>query len=1585
MSLPTVSSKNINVLITGLGPFGQWRHNAGWSAISPLHNTYLDPWSPPLSEGQPAIPGDPPTLHGTDDLPRIHIQTLQIPMHYPAVLDIIPRLHGHEPASPYANPWLDPKGAQDRFAGDGRAYPAGYSVRHPIDGWDVILHVGVGSAGKMTVETRARKAGYKGRDTDGNFPPPLPQNRDDSSVASSSASSSTSSSVLSRASSMRFSDRQRSLWSVSSDTSSLSRTTQGSTSPELGCSPAAGLEPPSLSLPASQSNGSERQLRKRVLPSWMKKEIKPVLPRVGDKADLEQQLRPPDDVESELTETQRARKRLRSYKKFLERHPRGMAFERPFLEKRPAGGFDEGYEEFGDVEDADIDTDLLVEWLTQMSYQNVFESQDGGGWLCEFILYCSLCESRRPNPFLGRASQVIDGSTWGEQAAQGAKVLFIHCPPVGEPLSVKEIRAAVRATVWWFKARESNTTLAISRTIVRARPSQGQILGTADALAGEAPYVGIMPADDFSDDDMFDGITEEDLQLAEFQASQQLQRIPPKAQTSARPSAAPQNPYQRHIQQAQGRAVAAPKTAAAAGTYKENGRAPMPSVVPAKRPAPAAEAQRHAPRRASPGLGIGSLQPALGRLPGTKRVQPPFKPPFKKPKTEPMPNQVPPPLPPPLPQRGGANDHKRGTFNDPIDDIDDDDEFWANVDVEAEELIATQQVRSGPAARSEYSASPEKQQPAPVKTSAHAPQPDRMRSRVEDEESRRIAAEEAAAREKAEEEAQKLKKQLQELQMQLWTKQGEDKMLRQRLQKAEADKSSLEKEKERMRVAHQEEVRKVNSQKDEDMKRMHDIAQFRAMEAETSRRTPQWPMRRPGSVHRSGSQFRTPQIVGLKTPTKSAEKRKQANDRILSQDSPTRRANANAMTKPLPPVFPGFDNSFIVPALPRNKGKAPAAAPTSSMRREQVIVPETPKQVESMAFDDYAFEPLADALSSPARASRMQTPKTSPRRANAAEPIAPHVTAAPATTPAAWKLWARQVYAVRCSNFVGDILSFGGPLPTPVSSLPRSQLLSARVEPAPTIPAHPLVIHRLIDLRIPEEAHPQVKHLWDRAMERLLEVCSDAGRNLTESFFVHPNPESAESSSNVVDEAERIFWSYQEQIDEAMLHVLQSLAALLRILACILMRLCMLDAVQDVLLLLSRMMLTSRNFVHAVLLPESPLRQLAMTLDDFSDEKTSQDFRIVALLQPPLFPKMLIEIVRKTYAAPLRTSHQPSAPAPKVPQVVGKGKGKQRSSDEGEEDEVWDMGDASREECLAAVASCLQCLSLSDPQARSGLITFIEEPGMVMTYIHPKSSPDLQEAMLQILLPFAAAQYEWMNVLACDFPADLPGYSKPMRDRMTTPLVDVLGKELGDGHRDWSWEDNHRLHCSAIIFFSQLLIYNGDSARTFLGDSKQLLAAVIRTIHRDSTAMWLQADLVDKTDDQELGRAADRICMNLQFLCLLCVTPTSPIDLAARMRDFEARSELFKGLRQLFNVSFGRISCIASPDYLNQPERDDFVAVRSKLDQAYALANDILDRVLSPDEVIQLYQQMGAIVEEPEDGADDETQTQDEEDMPDMA
>ncbi|KAK0545065.1 hypothetical protein OC845_005294 [Tilletia horrida] len=1067
--------------------------------------------------------------------------------------------------------------------------------------------------------------------------------------------------------------------------------------------------------------------------------------------------------------------------------------------------------------------------------------------------------------------------------------------------------------------------------------------------------------DFFDDDDLWDSITEEDLVKAEFQATQQLKgkHDGQSSRSSAAhqaPTRAPQIPPQRNQNHEQQQYLRHPPP-----LQQHNHRSHISNNSPYSAQRPQSHRLETPPARAVPGPSHMLGQSVLGRMPGVKRAPPPetFKPPFKKPKIEPGTT----PQPTSSQQRQQhQHEQQRAQLR------------TSNQGLRPSALISPEKPQAGFRQNGVHAAVPAIP-PSPPTARLPSQVPSQRHSQLNDQffasqaVNERHTGKDFQALALAEEEKARLLEQLEQVQSQLWAKQGEDKMLRQKLVKAEQAKITAEREADDMRKKHQEELRKVTSQKDEDLKRMHDEAQFR--------------------------------IAGLRTPTKSAERRRQESDRrILSQDSPTRKARVEQKAMPagensdsesfsslmvlnlrfIATAFPSFDNSFVVPALPRSKIKGQTPAPS----RGKIKPPETPRGLGSDDFDDLIFD-AGDLLSSPpAQAPRAQAPKdaVSPATTPQAERVQPPIaTTSSPTSPAAWKLWARQTYTVRCNTLISDILSYSSPLPNPVTSLPRSQLLPLKVEPAPSIPPHPLTIHRLMNIRLPADAHPKVRFLWDKAMERLLEMCADAGRNLNDSFFVHPNFDSVDREKDPLNDSERVFWAYQEQIEDAMLHLLQGLAAVFRILTCVLLRLCMLDVLSDILWLLSRTMTTSSNFIHAILLPENPMNLLAMSLDSMPDDASEQGYRVTALLQPPPFAKMLIEAVRKTYKVPLRVAHAPSSAAQAAAEKASvKGKEKEvpngRAGGKQDEDEAWDMGAQSRREVLAAVTACLRCLDLSDPQARIGLVSFVEEPGMVMTYLHANTHPEQAEAMLSILLRFPSAQYEWMNVLACDFAPDLPDYHRPMRDRCKTPLLEVLGAQLAAGNEDWTWEESHLLHSSTIVFLSQLLIYHGDAARTYLGQSKDLLAAIIKTTHRDSTAIWVNADLVDRTDEEELGRAADRICMNLQYLWLLVAPLSSNIQLADLMRNFEGQTPHCRGLRQLFNVAMGRIALVNCPDYL-RADREDFAALRAKLDRAYDMAQNILDCVLTPDENQQLWAQMTAITEDPEEGGDDdETQTQ---------
>jgi pyroglutamyl-peptidase len=61
---------------------------------------------------------------------------------------------------------------------------------------------------------------------------------------------------------------------------------------------------------------------------------------------------------------------------------------------------------------------------------------DAGHYLCDFIYYCSLAEvARAIKPY--------------EEKRRTPQVLFLHCPPIGQPLSTDEVTDALKKIVIW--------------------------------------------------------------------------------------------------------------------------------------------------------------------------------------------------------------------------------------------------------------------------------------------------------------------------------------------------------------------------------------------------------------------------------------------------------------------------------------------------------------------------------------------------------------------------------------------------------------------------------------------------------------------------------------------------------------------------------------------------------------------------------------------------------------------------------------------------------------------------------------------------------------------------------------------------------------------------------------------------------------------------------------------------------------------------------------------------------------------------------------------------------------------------------
>ncbi|KAF9532822.1 hypothetical protein CPB83DRAFT_846430 [Crepidotus variabilis] len=103
---------------------------------------------------------------------------------------------------------------------------------------------------------------------------------------------------------------------------------------------------------------------------------------------------------------------------------------------RPSRGFGVGYENCHEEYTTDIDVTRLVSDLKKDGVEQIYSSMDAGHYLCDFIYYCSLAEVKRTaKPY--------------EEKRRTPQVLFLHCPPVNQPLSTEQVTDAIKKIIVW--------------------------------------------------------------------------------------------------------------------------------------------------------------------------------------------------------------------------------------------------------------------------------------------------------------------------------------------------------------------------------------------------------------------------------------------------------------------------------------------------------------------------------------------------------------------------------------------------------------------------------------------------------------------------------------------------------------------------------------------------------------------------------------------------------------------------------------------------------------------------------------------------------------------------------------------------------------------------------------------------------------------------------------------------------------------------------------------------------------------------------------------------------------------------------
>ncbi|KAH9935448.1 uncharacterized protein B0H18DRAFT_1114191 [Fomitopsis serialis] len=103
--------------------------------------------------------------------------------------------------------------------------------------------------------------------------------------------------------------------------------------------------------------------------------------------------------------------------------------------KSPTRGFGKGYEDFPEELFTKVNTEGLLQYLKETGFTQIVPSTDAGLYLCEFINYCSLAEAKRAAP--------------KNESGKATPTLFLHCPPVDQPLSTQDVTAVLQKVVSW--------------------------------------------------------------------------------------------------------------------------------------------------------------------------------------------------------------------------------------------------------------------------------------------------------------------------------------------------------------------------------------------------------------------------------------------------------------------------------------------------------------------------------------------------------------------------------------------------------------------------------------------------------------------------------------------------------------------------------------------------------------------------------------------------------------------------------------------------------------------------------------------------------------------------------------------------------------------------------------------------------------------------------------------------------------------------------------------------------------------------------------------------------------------------------
>ncbi|CAO1619573.1 unnamed protein product [Parajaminaea phylloscopi] len=868
------------------------------------------------------------------------------------------------------------------------------------------------------------------------------------------------------------------------------------------------------------------------------------------------------------------------------------------------------------------------------------------------------------------------------------------------------------------------------------------------------------------------------------------------------------------------------------------------------------------------------------------------------------------------------------------------------------------------------------------------------------------------AKKEVEETLNKALRDLKERTNRMYQRDGEIKMVRERNDKAEKELAELRMTMQRQQADFQRLLEERDRRHAAEKERLDTNAAFSRLEQETSAKRTVWP----ASVRRrarlpegsqpsvSASRYIVPPVAPT-TPTKrqlgtphqspvrsqrSGSANSQRGQQGEPEESPSRRrtrtlqsGRSGRQTQTRAKQFAGFDNSFADVMTPKTMASRATVKPGAAPNRD--------------VFETHNVDDTNEPGS-----SQPQSERASPGQQTQKEPTEDWAAKLTASRRHRY-FWAVASMARRKSSLCALFLAHCSPAPLAPTSLPSSRYLHEAISSPKLVPQHSSTLHRLLDTRLPSQIAPEISAQLRLACELLLMTVTNSASNSDAegqfAFLLRPveSPLSLDIHA-FSDMEDSDYWDCEARFGETMELLYEDLAVSLRTMLGIFLRLCMFDALQDVLTLISALCVNHPAFINPLLNPCLPYMLQAVQGMAASSDGLASDGPTASPDYPRLptsLESCLIEVVRKCSVLPLGVAHPPSATTASNSPAVNdcalpgstreglpaatqtrKTKKKREQAMSATGDSSWDMGLQLRESTLLCVVDLLDVLvwEVSVDFSRH-LKDLLEEPGFIATFLDSGRTASTMARFLRLLTRLVQQSDCWKTVLACRFDPNLQPKLPSLVTSSRTPLLELLSKHLVDSRSKQRPSDAHSLHCAIIMLLSQLTISHKD-ALLMARSSKSILAALVQSIHLDTSYIWNDDGCGRSGRDNRQADVCNRIVMDVRLLARI-YGPSSTRVIEAAQETSQAQSAehsgqdaerdrsavitdqqhvlserlnahdshmLLNGIRHCFILSFSRLAFADEPSWLEE-------ACIKEMQGLSDICSDLLETVLNPEEV----------------------------------